>query len=86
MLWLRVGVGVVLLLWVLGVGYFQARRRGRRVGPALTLLAAGLLSFVVAAFSPRPPMTAEAARALVILSVVLLALSVTVVLARGFRS
>ena len=81
----RVTVGAVLLLWVLGAAYFQARRRGRTVGLALFLLAAGLLSFLVAAFSPRPPVTVALAQALIVLSVVLLALAVSVVLLRGFR-
>ena len=85
-MWLRVSIGVVLLLWVLGVAYFQARRRGRRIGPALLLLATGGTCFLVACSCPRPPMTVNLAQSLVVLSVVRLALSVTFVLVRGFRN
>ncbi len=84
MLW-RVTIGAVLLLWVLGAAYFQARRRGRRVGLAVLFLAVGLLCFLAAALVPRPPMTVAAAQTLIVLSVVLLGLAVTVVLLRGFR-
>ncbi len=84
MFW-RVIIGVLLLLWVLGVAYFQARRRGRRIGLALFFLAGGVLCFLLAAFSPRPPLTIGEAQALIVLSVVLLALAVSVVLLRGFR-
>ena len=75
-----------MLLWVLGVAYFQARRRGRRVGLALVFLAGAILSFGVAAFAPRPPLNDALAQALVVASVVGLALSMAVVLLRGFRS
>ena len=85
MFWRVVG-GIVLLLWVLGVAYYQAHRRGRNVGLAILLLAGGLVSFLVAAFAPRPPITILLAQLLIILSVVLLALAILVVILRGFRS
>lgn len=75
-----------MLLWVLGVAYFQARRRGRRVGLALFLLAVAILAFGTAAFAPRPPVSDALAQVLVVASVLCLALSMAVVLLRGFRS
>lgn len=81
----RVILGVALLLWVLGVAYFQARRRGRPVGSALLFLGGAILSFGAAAFLPRPPMSDVLAQDLVIASVALLALSMALVLLRGFR-
>ena len=84
MRWWRVGVSAALLVWVLGAASLQARRRGRRLGVALVLLCLALLCFALAAFSPRPPLTEAAAKGLVILSVLLLALAMGVVLARGF--
>jgi len=82
----RVTLGAVLLAWVLGVAYFQARRRGRTLRLALVFLAGALLSFGAAAFVTRPPLTDAVAQALVVASVLLLALSMAVVLARGFRA
>ncbi len=51
---------------------------------ALFLLGLGVLCFVTAAFVPRPPLTDAEARALVITSILLLALAMTVLLVRGF--
>ena len=77
-------LGAALLLWVLGVAYFQARRRGRRIGLAVVFLGVAVLSFGVAGFVPRPPMSDAHAQALVLLSVLSLAASMAVVLRRGF--
>lgn len=82
----RLILGAALLLWVLGVAYFQARRRGRRIGLALVFLAAALLAFGTAAFAPRPPVSDGLSQALVVASVLCLALSMAVVLLRGFRA
>ena len=82
----RLILGAALLLWVLGAAYFQARRRGRRIGSALAFLALAVLAFGMAALTPRPPLTDALAQALVIASVTCLALSMAVVLARGFRT
>jgi hypothetical protein len=74
----------VLLFWVLGVAYGQARRRGRRIGLALFFLGAAMLLFVAAAFFPQPPLTSRIAYLFTIASVVSLGLGVAVVLWRGF--
>ncbi len=85
MVW-RVLIGVALLLWVLGVAYYQARRRGRRMEPALFLLVVAGISFLAGAFWPRPPMPVQVAGFLTVASVILLALSLIVALARGFHA
>jgi hypothetical protein len=82
----RLILGAALLLWVLGVAYFQARRRGRRIELALVFLAGAILAFGTAAFAPRPPVSDALAQALVVVSVALLAASMAVVLLRGFRT
>ena len=84
MRWWKLGLGGLLLVWVLGTAYLQARRRRQRVGLALLFLGAGVLSFAIAALSPEPPMTPSLASLLVVASIVLLALAIGVVLWRGF--
>ncbi len=81
----RLIVGAIILLWVLGGAYYQARRRGRRIGLALFLLGAAVLAFGTAGFMTEPPLTAAAAQALVVAAVVLLGLAMLVVLLQGFR-
>jgi peptidoglycan/LPS O-acetylase OafA/YrhL len=82
--WWRLAIGAGLLIWVLGAAYYQARKRGQRIGLALFLLGLGILCFVTAAFVPRPPVTDTEARALIVASILLLALAMTVLLVRGF--
>lgn len=86
MRWWWLAAGGVLLAWVLGTAYVQARRRGRRIGLALLFLAFSALCYVAAVFFPRPPVTDAASQALVIASIVLLASSMAVVLWHGFRA
>jgi hypothetical protein len=82
---LRLLVGALILLWVLGGAYWQARRRGRRIGLALFFLGAAVLAFASAGLVAEPPLTPAAAQALVVAAVVLLALAMLVVLLQGFR-
>jgi peptidoglycan/LPS O-acetylase OafA/YrhL len=71
---------------VLGTAYFQARRRGRNIGLALVLLALAVGLFVVAGMTPWPQRTPPSyPAAMVVISIALLALSMAVVLWRGFR-
>ena len=84
MRWWRLAIGAGLLIWVLWAAYYQARKRGHRIGAALLLLGLGVLCFVAAAFVPRPPVSDVEAQALVITSILLLALAMTVLLVRGF--
>lgn len=86
MRWWRFALGAVLLAWVLGTACLQARRRGRSIGLALLLFAAAIVLFVAASFFPWPQQVSpEYPSAMVVASIVLLALSVAVVLWRGFR-
>ncbi len=84
MRWWRLGLGSALLVWVLGVAYYQARRRGRRIGAALLFVGVGVFSFLAAAFAPQPPFTARLASLLAVVSIISLALAMAVVLWRGF--
>ncbi len=84
MRWWRLAIGAGLLIWVLGAAYYQARKRGHRIGVALFLLYLGVLCFVTAAFVPRPPVSDVEAKALVVASILLLALAMAVLLVRGF--
>jgi len=83
--WWRLALGGALLIWVLGTAYFQARRRGRRIGPAPFFLACAVICFAAASLLPRPPVTFFLSQVLIVASVVLLALAMAVVLWRGFR-
>ena len=85
MRWWRLALGAVLLVWVLGTAYLQARRRGRGIGLALFLLGLAVLSFAAASLLPRPPVTEALSRALVVSTISLLALAMAVVLWGGFR-
>jgi len=84
--WWRLALGGTLLVWVLGTAYVQARRRGRNIGLALVLVAAAAGLFVFASFFPWPQQVPPFyASALVVASITLLALSMAVILWRGFR-
>ena len=82
---LKLVIGALVLIWVLGGAYYQARRRGRRIGLALFLFGGAVLAFGAAGFMTQPPLTVESAQALVVAAVVLLALAMLVVLLQGFR-
>ena len=84
MRWWRLAIGAGLLIWVLGAAYYQARKRGHRVGAALVLLYLGVVCFVAAAFVPRPPLSDVEAKGLVVASILLLAMAMAVLLVRGF--
>ena len=80
------GVGGALLAWVFGTAYFQARRRGRNVGLAILLFAGAILLFVFASFFPWPQQVPSAyPSAMIVASIALLALSMAVILWRGFH-
>jgi len=84
--WWKLALGGALLAWVLGTAYLQARRRGRRIGLALLLLGATIVLFALAAFFPWPQQVSSIyPQAMVVSSILLLALSIAVVLWRGFR-
>jgi hypothetical protein len=85
MRWWRLALGAALLAWVLGTAYLQAKRRGRKIGLALLLLAAGLLLFGAGSLLPMPPLTTIASQALTVAAVALLALAMAVVLYHGFH-
>ena len=85
MRWWRLALGAGVLIWVLGTAYLQARRRGRKIGLAVALLAAAVVCFLAGSFYPMPPMTTAVSQACVLASVILLALAMAVVLGRGFR-
>ncbi|MFB3880205.1 MAG: hypothetical protein ACE149_03030 [Armatimonadota bacterium] len=85
MRWWRLALGGALLTWVLATAYRRARSRGRRVGPALLLVAAAALMFAASAFAPRPPMTVALATVLVVGCIAALAGAMAIVLWRGFR-
>lgn len=84
MRWWHLGLGGALLVWILGTAYLQARRRGRKIGPALLFLGASVFLFAAAALVPRPPLSAGLASLFTIASIVSLALAMAVVLWRGF--
>ncbi len=84
MRWWRLGFGAALLVWVLGAAYFQARKRGRRIGAALLFVGIGIFAFLVAAFAPQPPFTPHLAAALAVVSIISLAMAMVVVLWSGF--
>lgn len=78
--------GGAVLAWVLGTAYSQARRRGRKIGPALLLFALAVVLFATAGLTPWPQQTPPSyPSAMVVASIALLALSMAVVLWRGFR-
>jgi uncharacterized membrane-anchored protein YitT (DUF2179 family) len=79
------GLGGALLVWILGTAYLQARRRRRRMGLALLFLAAAVVCFAGAVFLPQPPLTATLSSALVVASIIALALAMAVILWHGFR-
>jgi len=79
--WWRYALGGALLAWVLGIAYFQARRRGRRMGLALFLFGAAAF-FFAASILPQSTLTSQT---MVISSIILLALSIAVALWRGFH-
>ena len=86
MRWWRFGLGGALLAWVLGTAYFQARRRGRNIGLAVLLFAAAAIAFVIASLYPWPAQIPPAyPSALIVASIALLALSMAVILWRGFH-
>lgn len=85
MRWWRLVVAGVLLIWVLGTAYLQAKRRGRSIGPAVTLFGAAVILFAAAILLPRPPITDALSKLFVVSSIALLALAMTVILWRGFR-
>ena len=86
MRWWRFGLGGALRAWVLGTAYFQARRRGRNIGLAVLLFAAAAIAFVIASLYPWPAQIPPAyPSALIVASIALLALSMAVILWRGFH-
>ena len=86
MRWWQLALGGALLAWVLGAAYFQARKRGRNVSLALVLLAASVGMFVAAGFFPWSQKAAPSYPSmLIVASIVCLALSMAVVLWRGFH-
>ena len=86
MRWWRLALGGLLLVWVLGTAYVQARRRGRSIGLAVLLFGGAVFLFAAAALVPRPPMGAGTASLMVVAAIVSLAMAMAVVLWRGFRS
>lgn len=86
MRWWWLASGGAVLVWVLGTAYSQARRRGRKVGSALVLLALAAVLFATAGLTPWSQQTPPSyPAAMVVASIALLALSMAVVLWRGFR-
>ena len=86
MRWWRFALGGALLAWVLGTAYYQARRRGRSIGLAILLFASAAVAFVTASLYPWPARIPPAyPSALIVASIALLALSMAVILWRGFR-
>jgi len=81
--WWQIGLGGALVVWLLGTAYWQARRRGRRIGAALFFLAAAVLLFAAASFLPRPPLTPSAGSVLIVGSVVSLGLAMAIILWHG---
>lgn len=79
-------LGAALLLWILGTAYLQARRRRRRIGLALFFLALAAACYLAAAFLPEPPLNTALSSALVVASIVGLALAMAVILWHGFRA
>lgn len=78
--------GVAVLIWVLGTAYVQARRRGRNIVLAVVFLFAAAALFAVAAFYTWPQETPPAyPSAMIVGSIVCLALSMAVMLWHGFR-
>ena len=84
MRWWKLGLGAVLLLWVLGTAYLQARRRGRRIGPALLLVGVAAFAFAAASVAPQPPLTPFAASLLAVTSITCIARAMAFILWKGF--
>jgi hypothetical protein len=80
------GLGGALLVWILGTAYLQARRRGRRMGLALFFLGVAVVCYAEAVFLPQPPFTPVFSSALVVASIIALALAMAVILWHGFRN
>ncbi len=85
MRWWRLVFGGLLLVWVLGTAYVQARRRGRNIGLAIVFFGGAIFLFAAAALVPRPPMESGTASVLVVAAIVSLAMAMAVMLWRGFR-
>lgn len=85
MRWWRLVFGALLLVWVLGTAYVQARQRGRDIGLAIVFFGGAVFLFATAALVPRPPMATGTASVMVVAAIALLALAMAVMLWRGFR-
>ena len=85
MRWWRLTFGALLLVWVLGTAYVQARQRGRNIGLAIVFFGGAVFLFATAALVPRPPMASGTASVMVVAAIALLALAMAVMLWRGFR-
>jgi len=85
---MRLGRGSALLIaaFVALVLWLAARRAGRRgLELAIVLLVAAMAAFSLAVFAPRPPMTEQAAVALVLVAALLLVATATVILWFGLH-
>jgi hypothetical protein len=82
MRWLRFGVGVAVVVWLLAMARQEALRRGRKgLASALPLVGGAIISFLLS-ISPVGPL---ASNLFLLLAIVLLAAAIGSALWRAFR-
>ncbi|NIM04996.1 MAG: hypothetical protein GTO55_03405 [Armatimonadetes bacterium] len=82
MRWLRLGVGIAVVVWLLAMARREALRRGRKgLAAVLPFIGGAVISFMLAV-SPIDP---RASNFFLLIALLLLAVAIGAALWRGFR-